>query len=47
LRFMRAAHKAVGETYGTVYADRIAGVHGGFLFPEEPGVNDYSDRTGD
>ena len=37
---MPAAHKIVSEKYGETYADLIAGVHGGFLFPEEAETNE-------
>ena len=37
-----AAHKIISEKYGDTYADHIAGVHGGFLFPEKVGINGNS-----
>jgi protein-tyrosine phosphatase len=42
LDLMPAAHKIISERYGDSYADYIAGVHGGFLFPEKLEVNEYS-----
>ena len=45
LELMQAAHKIISEQYGDSYADHIAGVHGGFLFPEEAGVDEHD--TGD
>ena len=41
LDFMPAAHKIISGKYGDSYADHIAGVHGGFLFPEEAGVEEH------
>ena len=42
LDLMQAAHKIISEKFGATYADHIAGIHGGFLFPEEAGVKEHS-----